>query len=198
MAQPRSQRDQARAAAANTATTTPSLGTHENNMMDHSSAMSPNMAFPQQPNQMSMLFQRQMNQMPMIGGNMGMMGMNPMALAMGMGMGGFNPMAGMNGMNMVNMGGMNGMSGMNPMGAMGNMGALRLGMGPMGMAGMGSMGMGGTGMGGMNPMGLGMRPNMVGVTNNGFNRVGMNTTATGPGPARATSRGQHNFHPYSR
>ena len=116
--------------------------------------------------------------------------MNPMA-GMGM-MGGMNPM----------------MGGMNPMGSM------RMGMGPMGVPGMNAgqmlpqagMGMvaggaGMAGMGAMNAMGAmgGMRPQGMagntGTVNPNFNRMSANN---GPGPARASSRGQHSFHPYSR
>ncbi|KAG6855625.1 hypothetical protein H0H87_012930 [Tephrocybe sp. NHM501043] len=211
-AQPRSQRDQARAAAASTTAsgrefTQPAQG------------MATVMAFTpthqqQQSNQMGMMFNRPMGQM--MGGNMPMMGMNPMMAAMGMGMGGmggFNPMVGMNGMNMMggmngmsNMGGMNAMGNMGGMTGMGNMGAMRLGIGPMGMGGstgMSSPTMGGTGMtgtmAGMNAMGMAnMRNNMAGMGGNpGFGRT-MGAAAVGPGPARATSRGQHSFHPYSR
>ncbi|KAG6871953.1 hypothetical protein C0995_014552 [Termitomyces sp. Mi166 len=214
MAQPRSQRDQARAAAA--ATTTP--GQNATGFGQPMQGMATAMGFTpqqqQQSNQMGMMFNRPMGQVGMMGGNMSMMNMNPMAMAMGMGMGGFNPMAGMNGMNM--MGGMNGMSGMagmngmgnmGAMGGMGNMGAMRLGMGPMGMggAGMGAS-MAGTGMvgaggmGGMNAMGMaGLRNNIAGMASGGtgFGRS-MGAAVVGPGPARATSRGQHSFHPYSR
>jgi len=111
-------------------------------------------------------------------------------------MGGMNPMVGM---------GM--MGGMNPMmGAMSPMGNMRMGMGPMGgMTGMptnqmaqGGMGaVGAAGMGGMNgmgSMGIGIRQGM-GAVNPNFNRMAMNS---GPGPARATSRGHHRFDPYSR
>jgi len=90
------------------------------------------------------------------------------------------------------------MGGMNPMGNM------RMGMGPMGgmtgmptsqMAAQGGMAaVGAAGMGGMNGMGMGVRQGM-GAVNPNFNRMAMNS---GPGPARATTRGQHSFHPYSR
>jgi RNA-binding protein Musashi len=183
MAQPRSQRDQARG----TASPANGGGAVFNDQVPRTTT--PNIAFPaQQANPMSMMYQRSMGQVPMMGGNMPMMGMNPMAMAMGMGMNGFNPMGGMNAMNMMNS--MNPMSGMS---GMGNMGAMRLGMGPMGTGGMGQAG---AGMVGMNSMGMGMRPGMTGM--GGFNpslgRMAMNT---GSGPAR-TPRGQHNFHPYSR
>lgn len=215
MAQPRSQRDQARAVAVATTTTGQNVANFGQPMQGMATA--PAMGFapqqPQQTNQMGMMFNRPMGQVGMMGGNMPMMNMNPMAMAMGMGMGGFNPM--MNGMNM--MGGMNGMSGMagmsgmgnmgGAMGGMGNMGAMRLGMGPMGMGGTG-MGnsMAGTGMigaGGMNGMNMlgmtGLRNNMPGMAGGGagFGRP-VGAAVVGPGPARATSRGQHNFHPYSR
>jgi hypothetical protein len=154
---------------------------------DQASRMqSPNIAFAsQQPNTMSMMFQRSMNQIPMIGGGMPMISMNPMAMAMGMGINGFNSMGGMNGMNM--------MSGMNGTNTMANMGAMRLGMGPMGGAGMGTAGMAGN-----SSMGMGMRPGMSGLgggLNTSMGRMAMNT---GPGPSRMTSRGQHSFHPYAR
>ncbi|KAJ6510270.1 hnRNP A1-gamma isoform [Mycena vitilis] len=202
MAQPRSQRDQGR--MANTRDT-PLFNDRESRTPPQN-----NMSFvnPQMP----MMFQRPMGQVPMINGGMGagmgagmgsgmgagmanggmgtgmpMMGMNMNPMAMmgmgGMGMNGFNPMAGMGGMNM--MGGMNGMNGMmNGMGNMG-MGAMRMGMGPIGGAG---TGMGVMGMAGMRPGMAGMNPN--------FGRMVMNTG--GAGPARTNSRGQHNFHPYSR
>ncbi|KAG5638412.1 hypothetical protein H0H81_000189 [Sphagnurus paluster] len=224
MAQPRSQRDQARAAAA-----TPISGGRDSasNFSNQSTQGMANIPFTpqqqqqQQPNQMAMMFQRPMGQVPMMGGNMPMMNMNPMMAAMGMGMGGFNPMGGMGGMNMMagmngmnNMGaaGMGGMGNMNAMGGgMANMGAMRLGMGPMGMGtGMGAGGMGtgmaGTGMAGgmgnMAAMAMGMRPNMSGMSagavNPNFGRTINAAATTGPGPARITSRGQHSFHPYSR
>ncbi|KAJ6543893.1 hypothetical protein B0H19DRAFT_1168819 [Mycena capillaripes] len=188
-AQPRSQRDQGRMAnGRDTPTFNDSRTPPQNNM----SFVNP---------QMSMMYQRQMGQVPMMNGamagGMGManggmgtgmpmmgmngMNMNPMAMmGMGMGMNGFNPMAGMAGMNM--MGGMNGM--MNGMGNMG-MGGMRMGMGPIGGAG---TGMGAMGMAGMRAGMTGMNPN--------FGRVVMN--AGGAGPARTNTRGQHNFHPYSR
>ncbi|KAJ7163790.1 hnRNP A1-gamma isoform [Mycena crocata] len=209
MAQPRSQRDQGRMAN----------GRDSPMFNDRESRTPPqnNISFVN-PQQMSMMYQRQM-QVPMMGAAMGggmggggmggggmgggmgvgamganamgangmgaagmgaggmpMMGMNmnPMAMmGMGMGMNGFNPMAGMGTMNMMN--GMN----MNGMGNMG-MNAMRMGMGPVGTtgAGMGAMGM--TGMRGMNP---------------NFGRMVMNG---GVGPARTNTRGQNNFHPYSR
>ncbi|KAJ7929138.1 hnRNP A1-gamma isoform [Mycena leptocephala] len=188
MAQPRSQRDQARIAN----------GRETAVFNDRDSRTPPqNMSFVNP--QMSMMYQRPMGQVPMMGNAMGggmgagmgngamgtgmpMMGMNmnPMAMmGMGMGMNGFNPMAGMSGMNM--MGGMNGM--MNGMGNMG-MGGMRMGMGPIGGTGMGAMGM------------TGMRSGMTGGMNPGFGRMVMN--AGGAGPARTNTRGQHNFHPYSR
>ncbi|KAJ7725022.1 hnRNP A1-gamma isoform [Mycena metata] len=218
MAQPRSQRDQGRMAN----------GGRDTAFNDRDSRTPPqnNIPFGNTPQQMSMMFQRQMGQVPMMGnamgggmgnggmgnaamgtgmgnaamgtgmgtgmGNGGMgtgmpmmgMGMNPMAMmGMGMGMNAFNPMAGMGAMNM--MGGMNGMTGMNPMGNMG-MGGMRMGMGPIGGTG--------TGMGTMGAMG--MRPAMAGAMNPNFGRMMMN--AGGAGPARTNTRGQHNFHPYSR
>ncbi|KAJ7762774.1 hnRNP A1-gamma isoform [Mycena maculata] len=205
MAQPRSQRDQGRMANG-----------RDNAMFNDRDSRTPPQSMPFVNPQMSMMFQRQMGQVPMMGGAMGngtmgvgamatggmgnggmaggmgtggmgtgampMMGMNmnPMAMmGMGMGMNGFNPMAGMAGMNMMG-GGMNGMAGMNGMG----MGAMRMGMGPIG-GGTGT----GTGMGAM----TGMR---TGMMNPNFGRMVMN--AGGVGPARTNSRGQHNFHPYSR
>ncbi|KAJ6567348.1 hnRNP A1-gamma isoform [Mycena vulgaris] len=217
MAQPRSQRDQGRMANGNGRDTTI--------FNDRDSRTPPQTMSFVNPQQMSMMYQRQMGQVPMMGAGMGTgmgagmggagmgagmgtgmgggmaagamgngamgggmpmmgMGMNPMAMmGMGMGMNGFNPMAGMGGM-----GGMGGMNGMNMMG--GGMG----GMGNMGMNGM-RMGMGGTGTGmGMGAgMGMaGMRPGMAGA----MARMVMNTG--GAGPARTNTRGQHNFHPYSR
>lgn len=80
MAQPRSQRDQARAA-------TPTSGRDSSGFNSTAATSIP--FTPQQPNPM-MMFQRTMG-MPMMNGNMSMMGMNPMAMAM---MNGFNPMAG--------------------------------------------------------------------------------------------------------
>jgi RNA-binding protein Musashi len=162
---------------------------------DQASRMqSPNVGFAsQQPNAMSMMFQRSMNQMPMIGGGMPMMSMNPMAMAMGMGLNGFNSMGGMNGMNM-----MNGMNGTNTLNGVGNMGAMRLGLGPIG-GGMGAGGIAGNNsMNGLSAMGMGMRTGMSGVgggLNMNMGRMAMNT---GPGPSRMTSRGQHSFHPYAR
>jgi len=178
MAQPRSQRDQARAA-----TMTMASNNREAFFNDQASRIqSQTAAFAsQQPNAMPMMFQRSINQVPMMGGGIPMMSMNPIAMAMGMGMNGFNPMGGMNGMGMMN--GMNGI---------GNMGAMRLGMGPMG-GGMGVAGMAGNGA--MNNMGMGMRPGMGGLNPNMGRMVTMNT---GPGPSRMTSRGQHSFHPYAR
>ncbi|KAJ7579907.1 heterogeneous nuclear ribonucleoprotein HRP1 [Mycena floridula] len=82
--------------------------------------------------------------------------------------------------------------GMNPMmaGMMGMQGMP--GMRPMGMPGMGMPGMGMGAMGapaGMGRGGAGMNPNIPRGPRGG--------TPTGPGPQRA-SRGQHNYHPYSR
>ena len=194
MAQPRSQRDQARNMT----------GGREPYFNDRESRTPPmNVPFvpPQQqanPAATNMLYQRMMGQMPMMGAsnmaNMPMM--NGMGMGMGgMGMGGFNQMAGM-----TPMGGMGMMGGMNPMmGGMNPMGNMRMGMGPMGMAGIAAQGgMGGAGMGGMGGMAMGLRQGMggnTGAVNPNFNRMAMNS---GPGPARATSRGQHSFHPYSR
>jgi len=198
MAQPRSQRDQARNMN----------GNREPYFNDRESRTPPmNVPFvpPQQANPAAanMLYQRMMSQMPMIGGanmpNMPMM--NGMGMGMGgMGMNGYNQMGGMN-----PMAGMGMMGGMNPMmGGMNPMGNMRMGMGPMGgmtgmptsqMAAQGGMAaVGAAGMGGMNGMGMGVRQGM-GAVNPNFNRMAMNS---GPGPARATTRGQHSFHPYSR
>ena len=173
MAQPRSQRDQARV----TTMSMPS-NNREAFLNEQASRMqSPNISFAsQQPNAMSMMFQRSLNQMPMIGGGMPMMSM--MAMAMGMGINGFNPMGGINGMNM-----MNGVNGTNTLSGVANMGAMRLGMGPIG-------GM----MAGNSPM-MSMRAGMNGGLNGNMGRMAMNT---GPGPSRMTSRGQHSFHPYAR
>ncbi|PFH45978.1 hypothetical protein AMATHDRAFT_70802 [Amanita thiersii Skay4041] len=211
MAQPRSQRDQARS-------TNQIVGQNTAGMFNDTAQVARNTPMnipftPQQPNPMTMMMQRSaMNQMPMMSPAMPMMNMNPMAMAaMGMGMGGMNGMNGMmgggmngmNGMGMmgngVGMAGMGGMNGMGGMGAMGNMGPMRLGMGPMGAMGMGAGAMGGMGaMGGNMAMGMGMRAGMGGAMGGGgaMGRMGMNTG--GPGPARITSRGQHNFHPYAR
>jgi RNA-binding protein Musashi len=155
---------------------------------DQASRMqSPNVTFAsQQPNAMSLMFQRSMNQFPMIGGGVPMISMNPMAMAMGMGLNGFNTMGGMNGMNM--MGGMNGTNVING-------GGMRLGVGPMGGASMGTAGMAGNNPMTLSAMGIGMRPGIGGGLNTGMGRMAMNT---GPGPSRMTSRGQHSFHPYAR
>ncbi|KAJ7179569.1 hnRNP A1-gamma isoform [Mycena filopes] len=200
MAQPRSQRDQGRMAN----------GGRDAAFNDRDSRTPPqsSMPFGNNPQQLSMMYQRQMGPVPMMGNTMGGgmnggmgggmgnggMGNAGMGTGMGSGMGaggmgagmpmmgmGMNPMAMMGmgmGMNAFNpmagmggmnmMGGMNGMTGMNPMGNMG-MGGMRMGMGPIGMAGA-------------------MNPN--------FGRMMMN--AGGAGPARSNTRGQHNFHPYSR
>ena len=184
MAQPRSQRDQARVA-----TMSISSNSREGLFNDQASRMqSPSVAFAsQQPNAISMMFQRSMHQLPMIGGGIPMMTMNPMAIAMGMGMNGFNQMGGMNGMNMMNLNGTNGV---------GNMGAMRLGVGPMGGAGMGVTGMAGhNSMNGLNSLGMGMRTSALG---GGLNTNMGRMMNTGPGPSRMTSRGQHSFHPYAR
>ncbi|KAK0463146.1 hnRNP A1-gamma isoform [Desarmillaria tabescens] len=119
-AQPRSQREQARNANAG-------VGNMGNMSFTNAQEARPPMPFiSQQPNPMSMMYQR----MPMLPSGMPMMSMNPMM------MGQFHPMAGM------------GMMGGMGMGAMNGMGGMRLGMGPMG--GMsGGMGVRG-GMPGMN------------------------------------------------
>ncbi|KAJ7477186.1 hnRNP A1-gamma isoform [Mycena galericulata] len=195
MAQPRSQRDQGRMANG-----------RESPMFNDRDSRTPpqSMSFVNPQQQMSMMFQRQMGQVPMMGAAMGggmgggmgatgtgvmpMMGMNmnPMAMmGMGMGMNGFNPMSGMGvgGMNM--MGGMGGMAGMSGMNNNMGMGGMRMGMGPIGGTGTGT-GMGAMGMAGMR----------AGMMNPNFGRMVMN--AGGAGPARTNTRGQHNFHPYSR
>ncbi|KAH7924442.1 RNA-binding domain-containing protein [Leucogyrophana mollusca] len=187
MAQPRSQRDQAR--NANGAGREPYFNETESRTPN-----TPNMPFAaaQANPATNMLYQRMMSQMPMMGGggmaNMNMMNPMMMGMGMGMGMGGamnnFNPMGGMGGMNM--------MGGMNPMGGM------RMGMGgPMGGMGMVPGAVGGMGM---NNMGMRMRPGMggmggVGGMNPNVGRMAMNT---GLGPARMSTRGQHSFHPYAR
>ncbi|KAJ7283331.1 hnRNP A1-gamma isoform [Mycena rebaudengoi] len=206
MAQPRSQRDQARGAPGSTrdaaAFNDRDSRTPPQSSMGMAAFVSPQQQAQQQ--QMSMMYGRQMPGMMgagMMGGGMG--GMNPMAMMGmgGMGMGGFGPM----GMGMGGMGGAGmGMGGMGAMGGMG-MGGMRMGM-PMGGAagmgvGMGGMGMGAmgaAGMGGMGGMGMGgaMRGGMAGGMNN-FGRMVMGA-AGGTGPARTNTRGQHNFHPYSR
>ncbi|KAF8645624.1 hypothetical protein AX16_007706 [Volvariella volvacea WC 439] len=284
MAQPRSQRDQTRNA---TTGATPMTGNGRADtagiMTDGSNSLMrpvqnaagnmlpfmPNQQQQQQQvqNPMSMMYNRPMNQVPMVGNAMPMMNMNPMAM-MGMGMNGFNGMGAMGagGMNMMGnaaaaaaaggMGGMNAMGAMNNMGGMGNMAAMstmgnmgnmgnmaamgnmsgmRLGMGPMGAAanmgtGMGAMtaggmagGMGGMGAnmgagmgvgmgggmnaglvgsgmmgGGMGGMGMSMMRPMVGMGSAGMGGGIGRMVNTGPGPARGTNRGQHNFHPYAR
>ena len=182
-AQPRSQRDQAR---------NMHQGSREPYFND-SDSRTPNtttMGFPQQvnPAATNMLYQRVMNQMPMMGAaNMGMM--NPMMMGMGMGMAGMGGMGGMGGMNGM---GMNMMNGISPMGGIG-MNAMR-----MGMPGMGIMGTAGPGAGmGMNNMGMRMRQGMAGAITPAANagRMAMNQ---GLGPSRMSTRGQHSFHPYAR
>lgn len=219
MAQPRSQRDQQR--AANEQSLEPKNGS----------------TFISQPMN-SMFNQRGMSMMNPMMGNMGMMpmmmGIGGMGSMPGMGMGGgmgnmTGMMGGMGGMgNMAGMGGMAGMAGMgggtmtasgmgtgmaSGMGAggmgtgigaaIGGGGMTGGGMGGMGNAGnmgMGSMrmGMGGPmgnfsqmGAGGMGGMGMGMvRPGMMNSR--------MGSMGGGTGPARVTNRGQNNFHPYAR
>ncbi|KAJ7087272.1 hnRNP A1-gamma isoform [Mycena belliarum] len=218
MAQPRSQRDQGRMANGG--------GRDSATFNDRDSRTPPQTMTFVNP-QMSMMFQRQMGQVPMMGaagmgtgmgsgmasmgaGGMGAGGMGVGGMGMGVGgmggggMGGMGaggmPMMGMN-MNpmMMGMGGM-GMNGFNPM-AMGGMNMMGGGMGTMGNMGLGGMrmGMGGAGTGmGMGAMGMaGMRPGMMaGGMNPNLARMAMNTG--GAGPARTSTRGQHNFHPYSR
>ena len=193
-AQPRSQRDQNRSANA---------GGREPFFNDRDSRTPtinvPFIAPQQQVNPAAnMLYQRMMSgQIPMMGTpNMQMMSsMGGMGMG-GMGMGAFNQMG-----NMGQMGGMGMMGGvgMNPMmGNMNPMGNMRMGMGPMGAMNGGMGGGAQGGMIGMNGMGMGMGMGMrqgMGAMNPNFNRMAMNS---GPGPARATNRGQHNFHPYSR
>ncbi|KAF8990265.1 hypothetical protein BDQ17DRAFT_1372173 [Cyathus striatus] len=181
VAQPRSQRDQNR--------NTNSAVTQSRDGYERESRSTALSFTSMQQNPMSMLFQRSMGQIPMIGGNIPMMNMNPISM-MG-GINGFNSMGGINTMGML--------GNMNSMGGLG-VGSARLGMGPMGsgMSGIGMIGpAGGNGMNGMNGMGMGMRPGLggiVGVSNGNFGRA----LNTGPGPARMSGRGQHNFHPYSR
>jgi len=196
MAQPRSQRDQARNIH----------GGREPYFNDRESRTPPmNVPFvpPQQANPAAanMLYQRMMGQMPLMpGGNIpNIPMMNGMGVGMGMGgmgMNAYNQMGGMNPMAGIGL-----MGGMNPMmAALNPMGNMRMGMGPMGgMAGIAAQGgmgtaVGSTGMASMNGMGMGMRQGM-GVVNPNFNRMAM---YSGPGPARTTSRGQHSFHPYGR
>jgi RNA-binding protein Musashi len=154
---------------------------------------STNVAFTsQQQNPMSMMFQRPMNPIPMMGGGMPMISMNPVAMAMGMGMNGFSPMGAMNGMNM-----MAGMAGANTMNNMANMGAMRFGMGPMGAGtsmGPVGMGIGNSPINSLTAMNMGVR-GLGGRLNPNVGRMGMNASL---GPARLTSRGQHSFHPYAR
>jgi len=205
MAQPRSQRDQNR--ISNTSDTS------EQEPRTQTSQVS----FPISNTMGNTMMQR--NQSNMMG-SMSMMNMNPMAMAMGMGMNGFSGMGGMYPMNMMggmngmplNFGGMNGMSGMNAMGGIGGINLMNGGgmnnmammnsMGGMGMiparlgtssTGMGIAGPTNTAMTG--PMNVGMRPGQIGSINSNLGRV---TTNAGVGPARVTSRGQHNFHPYAR
>ncbi|KAF9074528.1 hypothetical protein BDP27DRAFT_1259161 [Rhodocollybia butyracea] len=228
MAQPRSQRDQNRNATGNNVSTSNTAPNNRTGDLFENRMSQANIPFiPQQQNPMSnMMFQRSMGQMPMMGNGMPMMNMNPMSM-MGMNMmQNFNPMAagmigggGMNGMglgaggggggmggmaNMMAGGGLGGMgSGMNNMNAMnvGNPGAMRLGMGPIGnTAGMNPAAamMGGGSMGGVGGM-MQMRPGgnaMSGGMVTPFAR--MTANATGPGPMRMNTRGQHSFHPYSR
>ncbi|KAJ7638403.1 hnRNP A1-gamma isoform [Roridomyces roridus] len=191
MAQPRSQRDQGRMNGRDNNNNNNNAGFNDQNSRTPPQTLP--FVSPQQ--QMSMMLQRQMGQVPMMGGVMGAngmaapamgpgampmmgMGMNPMAMmGMGMGMNGFNPMMGMGGMNMMGGGmGMAGMGGMNNMGMTG----MRMGMGPIAGTGMGAMG--------------GMRGGMM---NPNLGRMAAMNTG-GVGPARTNSRGQNNFHPYSR
>lgn len=188
MAQPRNQRDASRASNSSGSGREPFFN-------DAQTRTPPQQHIPfipqQQQNPLSFLsFQRPGGQVPLMGGGMPMMNMNPMAMSLGMQ--GFNQL---NGMNMMGMNGMNAMGMMGNMSGMpgvGNMGAMRLGMGPMGgVGGSGSAGAGG-GTGGMGRLGM-----MGGAAamNAGYGRAGLNM---GVGPSRVTSRGQHNFHPYTR
>ncbi|KAK7061327.1 hypothetical protein R3P38DRAFT_2828878 [Favolaschia claudopus] len=220
MAQPRSQRDQARTTGGGRD------GGNERDSRTQAQSMTFNSINPAQ----MQLMARQMggagaggqnpgimaagggggagNTMGGVGMGGGMAGMPGMMGGMNMGM---NPMAmmGMGGMGMMGMNGMNG--GFNPMASgMGGMNNMMNGMGGMmnmnGMGGMGNMGMGGMnamrmGMGGAGMMGaMGSMANMGGMRMNPNFRMVMNAAggATGAGPARTTNRGQHNFHPYSR
>ncbi|KAH7911795.1 hnRNP A1-gamma isoform [Hygrophoropsis aurantiaca] len=190
MAQPRSQRDQART----------SNNTGQEAYFPETNSRTPNMpnmpfSAPQANPATNMLYQRMMGQMPMMGNggmpNMNMMNPMMMGMGMGMGMGGgmnnFNQMGGMGGMNM--------MGGMNPMGGMNSMGGMRMGMGgPMG--GMGMVPNAAAAMG-MNNMNMRMRPGMAGI--GGMNpNAGRMPMGTGLGPTRMSTRGQHSFHPYAR
>jgi len=199
-AQPRSQRDQTRTAAAVHPTPTTALETYDQRMPTSNMNFMP----ANQQNPMAMLYQRSMAQNPLA-----MMNMNPM-MGMGMmGMNGFNTMNNMGGgipaMNMMGTG-LNGLAngmanGMgNGMGnGMANINPMRFGVGPIGNLGLGNqsfMGGGGAQAGGVqvrNP-GMGMRQVTGGV---GLNhaRIAGNS---GPGPTRMATRGQHGFHPYAR
>ncbi|KAI5990436.1 hnRNP A1-gamma isoform [Pisolithus albus] len=194
MAQPRSQRDQARNVT--------SRDGYSDQDARHSAA-TPMTFNPQQAANpaASMMYQRMMNQMPMANGGGGPVGMmNPML--MGMGMGGMNMGATGMGMAMNNLGGM-GLGGMgmmgggvNPMMAMNPMG-MRMGMGgPMAMGMMqpgaaGGMGMGNVGMRMRQGMGMG---DMMGMNAH----PGAMSMSSGPGPSRMPSRVRHTFHPYAR
>ncbi|KAF5391997.1 hypothetical protein D9757_003361 [Collybiopsis confluens] len=218
MAQPRSQRDQNRN---NAPSSSPVGGNTTNNRVEtfENRLAQANVPFVnQQQNPMAnMMFQqRTMGQMPMVGNGMPMMNtVNPMAM-MGMNMnmqnmispmtnmmGGGGMGGGMTGINPINLnmmggGGMGGMGGMNMnmMNNMGNQSAMRLGMGPIGnMGGMNNAMMGATaGIGGVGGM-MQMRQtgNGMGGMATPFGRM-----ATGPGPMRMNTRGQHSFHPYAR
>ncbi|KAL1700532.1 hypothetical protein EV121DRAFT_263992 [Schizophyllum commune] len=224
MAQPRSQRDQQRAASEQQ--TEPKNGS----------------TYISQP--MNAMFnQRGMGMVNPMMGNMGMMpmmmGMGGMGNMAGMGMGGMNGMMGMNGMGGMGAmggmgsGGMNGMTAMGGgamagggmgvnmpaamgsgamtggamgagmgtgmtaagMGAMGNAGNMGMGAMRMGMGGpMGNFGQMGGAMGGMGGMG-GMG---MGMMRQGMMNSRMGGMGGGTGPARVTNRGQNNFHPYAR
>ncbi|KAI6147918.1 hnRNP A1-gamma isoform [Pisolithus tinctorius] len=196
MAQPRSQRDQAR-----NATGRDGYGDQE----ARNSAVTPMTFNPQQAANpaASMMYQRMMNQIPMANGGAGSVGMiNPMM--MGMGMGGMNMGAtgmgmGMNSFGAMGLGGMGMMGGgVNPMMAMNPMG-MRMGMGaPMAMGMMqpsaaGGMGMANVGMRMRQGMGMGME-NMMGMNGN----AGAMSMSSGPGPSRMPNRVRHTFHPYAR
>jgi len=190
-AQPRSQRDQTRTAAAAHSTPTPALETYDQRMpMANMNFMAAN-----QQNPMAMLYQRSMAQNPLA-----MMNMNPI---MGMGlmaMNGFNPMSNMGGgippINMMGAG-LNGLAnGMTN--GMGNVNPMRFGVGPIGNFGLGNQsfmgGGGGQAAGVTRNHGIGMRQMTGGV---GYNN-GKIAGNSGPGPTRMATRGQHGFHPYAR
>ncbi|TFK37646.1 hypothetical protein BDQ12DRAFT_685050 [Crucibulum laeve] len=178
MAQARSQREQTRIS------TSSNIGIRDMHEREPR-ASSTSSVFSSTPSPMATPYQSSISQMPMTGVSMPMLSMNPMMLAMGMGMNGYNGIGVMNPMTMMG-GGIN-------MGSMGNMATARMGMVPMGASNMGGM------MSGMPASGTGYRGlpvnGMSGLVNGNLPRTFMNA---GPGPMRLTSRGQHNFHPYTR